>query len=129
MNVNPYSGAEHTITVMPDYGMGPYAWQKPTTDESPYVGICIATATDGFEADDGTKIGAELEAEFNEWTAQFEQFAESPNFDWESFHRSGLNLSKKLKAALGPNYRVVYHKPCEDPHREANEYTEIAGDA
>ena len=129
MNANPNSDAEHTITVMPDYGMGPYAWQKPGSDESQYVGICIATATEGFEADDGTKIGAELEAEFNEWTAQFEQFAERPNFDWESFHRNGLNLSRKLKVALGPNYRIVYHKPCEDPDRETNEYTEIASDA
>ena len=129
MNIDPISGTEHTITVMPDYGMGPYAWQKPASDSSPYVGICIATATDGFEADDGKKIGAELEAEFNEWTAQFEQFAEHPDFDWDSFHCIGLNLSRKLKAALGSNYRVVYHKPCEDPNREANEYTEIASDA
>ena len=123
------SVAEVTITVMPDYGMGPYAWEKPSSDHSPYVGICIATATDGFEAEDGTKISPALEAEFNEWTAQFEQFAERVEFDWETFHRQGINLSKKLKSELGSRYEVVYHKPSEDPNREINEYTAIVGDA
>ena len=129
MNTKSTSPPEHVITIMPDYGMGPYAWQKPVSDESSYVGICIATATDGFEADDGTKISSALEAEFDEWTAQFEQFAERPGFDWELFHRQGLNLSRRLKAELGSNYRVVYHKPCEDPGRETHEYTEITSDA
>ena len=117
--------ANHTITVMPDYGMGPYAWQKPNTDDSTYVGICIATATDGFEAEDGTKISGTLESEFNEWTAKFEQFADRPGFDWEAFHSQGLKLSRQLKHELGPNYKVLYHKPCEDPNRETQEYTEI----
>ena len=114
---------------MPDYGMGPYAWQKPSSDQSSYVGQCIATATDGFEAEDGTKISAALEAAFNDWTGQFEQFAERPDFDWEDFHLRGVNLSARLKRELGPRYRVVYHKPCEDPGREIDEYTEITSDA
>ena len=117
------------VTVMPDYGFGPYAWQKPASDSSTLVGQCIGTAVDGFEAEDGTTISASLQADFSYWTAQFEQFAEKPEFDWPAFHRLGLNLSKRLKRELGSNYRVSYHKPCEDPERENGEYTEVTGDA
>jgi hypothetical protein len=114
---------------MPDYGFGPYAWQKSASDSSPLVGQCIATAVDGFEAEDGTIISSELQDEFADWTAQFEQFAEKPDFDWPAFHHKGLSLSKKLKRELGPRYRVSYHKPCEDPGREIGEYTEVIRDA
>ena len=119
----------YLITVMPDYGMGPYAWQKSATDTSTLIGICIATAVDGFETDEGTKISSDLQAGFADWTAQFEQFAGKPDFDWQAFHREGLSLSRRLKQELGSNYRVSYHKPCEDPASEINEFTEIAGDA
>ena len=117
------------ITVMPDYGFGPYAWQKPASDSSTLVGQCIGTAVHGFEADDGTTISASLQADFADWTAQFEQFAEKPEFDWHEFHRVGLNLAKRLKRDLGLSYRVSYHKPCEDPGRANSEYTEVASDA
>lgn len=120
---------KHLIAVMPDYGMGPYAWQKSASDTSTLIGMCIATAVGGFETDDGTTISLELQAGFADWTAQFEQFAEGPNFDWSAFHQEGLSLSQKLKRELGPSYRVSYHKPCEDPAREINEFTEIAVDA
>ena len=121
--------SKYLITVMPDYGMGPYAWQKPASDTSTLIGICVATAVDGFETDEGTTISSDLQAGFADWTAQFEQFAEKPEFDWPAFHREGLSLSRRLKQELGSNYRVSYHKPCEDPAREINEFTEIASDA
>ncbi len=117
------------ITVMPDYGLGPYAWQKPASDRSTLVGQCIGTAANGFETEDGTTISASLQADFADWTAQFEQFAEKPGFDWPAFHRLGLSLSTTLKHELGPSYRVSYYKPCEDPEHENDEYTEITGDA
>ena len=66
------------VTVMPDYGFGPYAWQKPASDSSTLVGQCIGTAVDGFETEDGATISASLQADCANWTAQFEQFAESP---------------------------------------------------
>ena len=66
---------------------------------------------------------------FSDWTAQFEQFAEKPGFDWPAFHRVGFKLSKRLKQELGPSYRVSYHKPCEDPRRNVEECTEIPSDA
>ena len=123
------AGPNFLITVMPDYGMGPYAWQKPATDTSTLIGICVATAVDGFETDEGTAISSDLQAGFADWTALFEQFAEKPDFDWQAFHREGLSLSRRLKQELGSDYRVAYHKPCEDPAREIDEFTEIAGDA
>jgi hypothetical protein len=119
---------KYLITVMPDYGFGPYAWQKPASDCSTLVGQCIGTAVDGFETEDGTAISGGLQADFSEWTAQFEKFAEGPGFDWPAFHRLGHNLSKRLKRELGPSYRVSYHKPCEDPGCELDEHTEISGD-
>jgi hypothetical protein len=51
------------VTVMPDYGFGPYAWQKPASDTSPLVGQCIGTAVGGFESEDGATISASLQAE------------------------------------------------------------------
>ncbi len=126
---NTMQQPKFVITVMADYGFGPYAWQKPASDCSTLVGECIGTAVDGFETDDGTTISASLQADFSNWTAQFEQFAEKPGFDWPAFHRRGLNLSKRLKGELGHSYRVSYHKPCEDPECEVNEYIEVTSDA
>lgn len=117
------------ITVMPDYGFGPYAWQKPASDTSTLVGECIGTAVEGFETIDGTTINASLQSDFANWTAQFEQFAEKPGFDWPAFHCLGLSLSERLKRELGSSYRVSYHKPCEDPEREVNETTEVTSEA
>ena len=116
------------ITLMADYGFGPYAWQKPASDRSTLVGQCIGTAVHGFETEDGTMMSAGLQAEFADWTAQFEQFAEKPGFDWLSFHSTGLILGAKLKRELGLNYRVSYRKPCEDPEREPDRCTEITSD-
>ena len=117
------------ITIMPDYGMGPYAWEKPASDETPFIGLCIATAVDKLETEDGTTITDALHAEFVEWTGDFEQFAEQPKFDWKSFHARGLSLSNRLKQELGNRFKVVYHKPFEDPEHEVNAYVVIAGAA
>ena len=121
--------AEVVITVMPDYGMGPYAWEKPASDHTPYVGLCIATAIDKRETEDGTTITDDLHAAFVAWTGDFEQFAERPDFDWKKFHARGSKLSHRLKLELGKRFRVVYHKPGEDPEHEVDAYIEITGAA
>ncbi len=121
--------ADVVITVMPDYGMGPYAWEKPSTDKTPYVGLCIGTAVDKLETKDGTTITDALHADFVEWTGDFEQFAEKVDFDWNAFHARGIQLSQLLKTELGQRFRVVYHKPFEDPEHEVNVYIDIAGAA
>jgi hypothetical protein len=121
--------AKVVITVMPDYGMGPYAWEKPASDHTPYVGLCVATAVDKLETEDGTTITDELHAAFVEWTGDFEQFAERPEFDWKAFHVRGAELSHRLKLELGKRFRVLYHKPCEDPEHEVDAYVEITSAA
>jgi hypothetical protein len=121
--------AEVVITVMPDYGMGPYAWEKPASDHTPYVGLCVATAVDKLETEDGTTITDDLHAAFVEWTGDFEQFAERPEFDWKAFHARGAALSHRLKLELGNRFRVVYHKPFEDPEHQVDADIEITGAA
>jgi hypothetical protein len=122
MHATPTS-ADYTLTVMPDYGNGPYAWLKSSKDTTQYVGQCVATAVHGFELDDGTTISPQLQGQFSEWTAEFECRAHKPGFPWVAFHLQGIELSRRLKQELGPNYRVIYLKPCEDPDREVDEYT------
>ena len=121
--------AEVIITVMPDYGIGPYAWEKPAADQTLYVGLCIATAVDKLETADGTTITDDLHAEFMAWTGDFEQFTERPGFDWKAFHVRGVDLSHRLKLELGKRFRVAYHKPFEDPEHEIDAYVEITGAA
>jgi hypothetical protein len=121
--------AEAIITVMPDYGMGPYAWEKSASDQTPYVGLCIATAVDKLETEDGTTITDDLHAGFVAWAGDFEQFAETPEFDWKAFHARGADLSRRLKLELGRPFRVVYHKPFEDPAHEVDAYVEITDGA
>jgi hypothetical protein len=44
-----------TITIMADFGLGPYAWLKDASDESDYVGVNIAnsrTRMDEFDISD-----------------------------------------------------------------------------
>ena len=120
---------EVIITVMLDYGMAPYAWEKPASDQTPYVGLCIATAVDKLETDDGTTITDALHAAFVAWTGDFEQFAERRDFDWKTFHVRGKDLSHRLKLELGERFKVLYHKPFEDPEHEVDAYVEIASAA
>ncbi len=40
---------EKTITIMADFGFGPYAWLKDASDESEHVGENIANFKTGIE--------------------------------------------------------------------------------
>lgn len=112
-----------TITIMADFGNGPYAWIKDASDESRWVGGNIADAVSGF----GKKYGvpAELEKQFAAWVIRFERECNNPTFDWNDFHGEGVALSQHLKQVLGDAYRVVYVKPREDPNHGINRRTEI----
>ncbi|MBI5604172.1 MAG: hypothetical protein HY879_12540 [Deltaproteobacteria bacterium] len=113
---------DKTITIMADFGFGPYAWLKDTSDESDYVGINIAnshhTGMDQFDISD------HLQKDFADWIGQFERGAlDNPSFPWASFHKEGLALSRRLKEEIGEAAIVVYVKPYEDPGHEQNEKT------
>lgn len=104
------------ITIMPDFGMGPYAWQKDDSDNSTAVGPNIADAVCGFSYT-GYTVSKALEADFATWVTWFEREAlnDPPAMDWEAFHRQGIALARRLKAELGAQVRVVYDVPVEDP--------------
>lgn len=34
--------------------------------------------------------------------------------DWEAFHRDGVELTRRVKAEVGPTAKVLYAKPVED---------------
>ncbi len=110
-----------TITVMPDFGNGPWAWL--TEDRATQgVGPCIADATCGMP---GFGLSKELEEDFAEWVIDFERNCEREGFDWDDFHMRGMALAKRLRREVDSAYVVVYEKPMEDPDCERNERTVI----
>ena len=114
---------DKTITIMADFGFGPYAWLKGASDESDYVGINIANNHTGMTEFD---ISDRLQKDFADWIGRFERGAlDNPAFTWASFHREGLALSRRLKEEIGEAANVVYVKPFEDPDHEQNEKTWI----
>lgn len=115
------------ITIMPDFGNGPYAWLKNVDDGTTLVGGNIADAVSGFEGYD-FKVSIALEQAFGTWVNRFEQDYKEPAFDWEGFHREGIALSRRLKAEIGDQARVVYYMASEDPASVRTERTEVMGD-
>ena len=113
---------EKIITIMADFGFGPYAWLKNASDETDYVGINIANRETGMTEFD---ISEQLERDFAQWIDRFEQGALKDDFPWESFHQEGIQLSKRLKDEVGEIANVVCVKPTEDPDHETGEKTWI----
>jgi hypothetical protein len=117
---------EKTITIMADFGNGPYAWLKEAADESSLVGENIADSVSGFCGE--PPVSAALEQAFAEWVTGFEQHCDEPTFDWQGFHSRGLDLSHRLYRELAGSYRVFYDKPYEDPSHPRDARTEIQND-
>ena len=117
------------LSIMADYGMGPYAWLNENPVEDPRLGPNIADMTSGFPEEwNGSK---ELEADFAEWMTQFERdsWDHFDSFPWEEFHRRGIELSRRLKLELGSEFWVRYVKAMEDPNFDVNRAVEIELDA
>ncbi|RNF33988.1 hypothetical protein [Paracoccus methylarcula] len=134
-----------TLTVMPDFGMGPFLWVNGPEDNSLGVGgnCCDATGRCGSHP-----MSDDLFEAFKEWIFEFESASWRPLeangdsddwerhalkepeliLDWNSFHARGLELARRLKAEVGANFRVVYEKPMEDPQRRIDEWREIRDD-
>ena len=105
--------ADKTITVMADFGMGPYAWLKDSSDKTSFVGGNIADAVSGFSG--FLPLSARLEHDFSEWVTEFESHYDEHSFDWRNFNSRGVALSKRLKCEVKDAYDVVYVAPSEDP--------------
>jgi hypothetical protein len=112
------TGAGKVITIMADFGNGPYAWLKEDSDARSGVGVNIADALCGFGG--MFPVSAELETDFAEWVVFFERCHDLPAFDWSEFHVRGMALALRLNHELGGTFRVVYDKPFEDPFHAAD---------
>jgi hypothetical protein len=107
-----------TIHIMADYGMSPYAWLR-RAGNTRGVGGNIADACSGFPEE--YNVSKDLEKAFAKWAIYFEQTVEpgrDNNFDWETFHRKGHELTKRLEKEIGDRFNVRYIIPWEDPESE-----------
>lgn len=115
------------LSIMPDYGSGPYLWILRDADsDSCQVGPNLASYE--FWPDDEeflASVTKELQEDFDDWVLQFELYADFRRFKWEPFHKRGLNLAHRLKKQIGDKAIVRYVKPFEDPKHEEDEITII----
>ena len=112
-----------TITIMPDFGNGPYAWIRDGESESEGVGLNIADAVGGFGGQ--YDVPAALDDQFASRVTRFERGCDDPAFDWPAFRQEALALATSLKRAVGDAYRVIYRKPHEDSDFRVGTATEI----
>lgn len=128
------AGALTVYTIMPDYGMGPYAWIRRSGDGFPAdagVGGNCADVT-GWDGDH--PISAALHEAFAAWVTEFERASTNPGhpgqvlLDWADFHACGLALARRLKAEVGEAAGVIYEKPAEDPDHAKEERREVLAD-
>lgn len=63
---------DKTITIMADFGFGPYAWLKDASDESDYVGTNIANSRTGMSE---FSISNRLHNDFADWICRFDEGA------------------------------------------------------
>lgn len=114
------------LSVMPDYGSGPYLWVLwEGTPESGTIGPCIASYKCWPDDDFLSHVTQELKEDFDDWVLLFEHYAEYRTFDWKTFHKRGLVVARLLKAQLGDAAVVRYVKPMEDPNHGQDEMTVI----
>jgi hypothetical protein len=119
------------LTVMPEFGSGPFLRLNKTGDRHQGVGgnCCCYRCACGSHP-----MSEPLLAAFSEWILEFER-AEWADYagghlalDWNRFHRRGLELARRLKAEVGPAFRVVYEKPFEDLAERTDERREVMED-
>ena len=67
---NPFLNGKtaKTITIMADFGFGPYAWLKDASDQTDYVGLNIANRQTGMTE---FHISKSLEVDFGKWIDKF----------------------------------------------------------
>ena len=108
-----------TITVMADFGNGPYAWLiRDGATRATGVGGCIADAVVGFQ-NSGFRVSPTLESDFAAWATWFEKKAVTPSaMAWPAFNAQGIALACRLKKEIGNQARVHYEWPIEDPQEE-----------
>lgn len=119
-----------TLTVLVDYGNAPFLWCVDAPEEAGVGGnMC-----DGTGWDEGGLMSEGLWRKFADWAIEFDQTSfyledfDASGWDWMAFHEQGLQLTRWLEEEVGDAYRVVYHKPFEDPNHRIDERTEVLSD-
>lgn len=102
-----------TISIMADFGMGPYAWLRNPEQSPPLVGSNIADSVSGFPEE--YNVSSALERDFANWVTEFERDYDKPEFDWENWNKVGISLTQRLKAEIGDRFLLEYHYPFKDP--------------
>ncbi len=89
---------------MAENGIGDYGWIKESSDQTRYVGACIAGVY-GFP--DDFEITELLTARFKDWILNFENHCAEPDFDWEAFNAKGKQLTESLCVELDGKCQVL----------------------
>ncbi len=120
--------ATPVLTVLPEYGFGPFLWINRDPAQGGGVGPNLYDASSW---DESFLMSEGLWRKFADWVLAFEEMkfflpeVDDRDWDWMAFHARGLHLSRWLKEEVGEQYRVVYLKPHEDPNRRLDERREI----
>jgi hypothetical protein len=118
------------LTVLPEYGNAPFLWMV-SAPEQRGVGPNLC---DGSWWDESHPMSEGLWRKFADWAIEFDRTAfynedyDASDWDWDAFHKRGMQLSRWLKEEAGDAYRVIYLKPAEDPNRKLDERREILAD-
>ncbi|NOU24095.1 MAG: hypothetical protein HOO90_01010 [Methylotenera sp.] len=114
-------------TISLDTGTDTWAWMKDANDESRYLGSAVGES-DGWYGQH--EISHELMQNASMWLLGFlrsklDDEANVDGFDWDSLHRYGIELAKRLKAEIGETADVRYVKASKDPSYNREEGFEI----
>jgi hypothetical protein len=123
--------ASPILTVMPDFGSGPFLWINREGDYYRGVG---GNCCDSVSRCDNHPMSDALFDAFSKWIAEFETApwvgwaSGGLDLNWPDFHTRGLALAKRLKIEVGAAFRVIYEKPAEDPAHHDHERREVLAD-
>lgn len=118
------------ITIYPDHGGGAWYWLNFDGTGSLQGGASSCVGTWSQHRAIWKNIPKQLLDDFEEWHLIYRRNASNfdeglPSIDWPSFHRAGIQLSVRLKQAIGEGVRVFYEKPMEDPNDHLNQRREV----
>lgn len=112
------------VTIMADFGNGPYAWLREPGEKDAGVGGNIADAVAGFCGI--LPVSPGLEGDFARWAIAFENGYDDPHFNWALFNATGMVLTQRLADEVGASHRFFYVRASEDPTRKERERTEFS---
>lgn len=120
------------LTIMPDFGIGPFLWINRSGDDTQGIGSNCCSFQSACE---NHPMSEALLGDFSAWVREFERADRMPGeawdklaLDWTRFHARGMELAMRLKTEVGTGCRVIYQKPVEDPGYRRDQRREILDD-